>query len=91
MYNLINALKDTYKFLSEKLGQDAHLWKWGKVHKKYIKNMPFTYSPFKFIFDREYADNGNQRTLDISVFTGSNDSYDSSFTANSRIIMSMDK
>lgn len=91
IYNLISALKETYHFLCSKMGSDISQWEWGKLHKKRIKNIPFTYTPLKYLFDREFPDNGNRRTLDLSYYQGTDDSYDGDFSASSRIIISMDE
>ena len=66
MYNLVKALSETHNYLKSKFGPDKKKWNYGSLHKVKYNHVPFSETPLKPIFHREFPAPGNRRTVNVA-------------------------
>jgi len=65
VYNLVMALTESHKYLKRKFGPDKNKWKWGFLHTARYNHLPFSDTPLRFLYHREFAAPGNKRTVNV--------------------------
>lgn len=71
LYNFARALSDSFVFLSQSVSPEAKDWEWKNVHVNEYANMPWSLSPFKFLFHKEVPIGGNGNTVKVSKYSDS--------------------
>lgn len=60
------ALIQTDKWLTTKVSHDSSKWLWRDLHVNEYPNLPWSKTPFKFIFHRTVSVPGNDNTPHVS-------------------------
>ncbi|EGR32255.1 peptidase s45 penicillin amidase, putative [Ichthyophthirius multifiliis] len=90
LYNVIYSFTQIEDFLYTKFQTTDHNeWKWGKMHRNILAHQAFTKNFLRHIFDRKVEIYGNRRTIAVSLQNWIDDTFDSSYVANYRMIVDM--
>lgn len=87
--NLFYSLVKTKEFLISKLGNDISKWEYSKIHSILYPHSPLSWSPLKFLFQKESSAGGSKNTLNVAAFYSENYDYSSNHAANFRLIADM--
>ncbi|KAL4453701.1 hypothetical protein ABPG74_009597 [Tetrahymena malaccensis] len=87
--NLVLAFDQAFQHLTEKYGEDVNNWQWGLVHRHRFDHKPFSQTPLKYFFEREYIGEGNRRTINVGGVNHLPDKWDSWYSANYRQVIDM--
>lgn len=68
-YNLARAFAETKVFLGENMSQNTDNWIWRNAHYNSYMNLPFSRTPFKFLFHRNVPCEGNGNTVHSSKYS----------------------
>jgi len=89
LFNLAKSLEETFIYLETHFGPDMDEWQWGKVHSLDYPHASFSSTPLKPLFHRRAPGFGNGRTVNVARMKMDGDSFQTIWSANLRIVVSM--
>ena len=66
---IARSIADTKEFLTENLSKSSDNWLWRNAHYNSYVNLPFSKTPFKFLFHRNVPCDGNGNTVHSSKYS----------------------
>lgn len=87
------AMAQTYNYLRTEVSPDPKDWKWKNLHVNEYANVPWSLSPFKFLFHKEVPIGGNGNTIKVSKYSlakvKANKAFKSFHTPNYKQVISL--
>jgi len=89
--NLVKALSETREYMVSRLGSDRSKWTWGSLHIGFYKHAPFSETPLKVFYNREFPSPGNRRTVNAASHFHVVDDFRGFHSPNYRMVVDLGK
>lgn len=87
-YIIIKSSEEAINTLTQK-NAPRNALTWGSQHPIEYPNLPFSYTPFSFLYHRSVYGSGNQRTINYAKYQQTRKGFPATASANLRMVMDM--